>query len=256
MLVIGYYLAQLKITNLKIAGETPYMNAQCMAVRKDWAILAGILQKALDSISEAERDNIYRKWLPILYEHGFNYTLFWQTVALFSLVVLVLAAWIWKLLKEIKHRKKAEIALIESEKKLREAQKLANLGYWRWDIKTGNVVWSEEVYRIFRLDPETFTPRIDSILALSPWPEDHHRDKELIRKATENHETGFNEQRFLHPDGSIGYYYSTFQGDYDNKGISFPLWEQCRTLPSVNRRRNCLEKVRANTGCLPITPLT
>ena len=52
MLVTGYYLAKLKLVNLKIAGETPYVNAQCMAVRKDWAVLAGILQKALDSISE------------------------------------------------------------------------------------------------------------------------------------------------------------------------------------------------------------
>ena len=41
MLVIGYYLAQLKMINLKIAGETPYLNAQSMAVRKDWAPPSG-----------------------------------------------------------------------------------------------------------------------------------------------------------------------------------------------------------------------
>jgi hypothetical protein len=53
---------------LKSAGTTPYANAQCMAVRKDWAILAGILQKALDSISETERLEIYRRWVPIRYD--------------------------------------------------------------------------------------------------------------------------------------------------------------------------------------------
>jgi len=47
---------------------------------------------------------------------------------------------------------------------------MAQLGHWIWDIKTGKVEWSDEVYRIFHLDPETFTPHIDSILALSPWP--------------------------------------------------------------------------------------
>ena len=73
MLVIGYYLSKLKVMDLKIAGETPYLNSQAMAVRKDWEVLAGILQKALDSISETERDEIYRKWVPIRYEHGFNY---------------------------------------------------------------------------------------------------------------------------------------------------------------------------------------
>jgi diguanylate cyclase (GGDEF)-like protein/PAS domain S-box-containing protein len=115
-------------------------------------------------------------------------------------------------------RKKAQDALRESERRLREAQEMARLGYWRWDVRTGAVEWSEEVFKIFHLDPNKFTPRIDSILALSPWPEDHERDKELIRRAMENHEKGVYEQRFLRPDKSIGYYHSTFQGGYDDGG--------------------------------------
>jgi PAS domain S-box-containing protein len=79
------------------------------------------------------------------------------------------------------------------------------------------VEWSEEVFKIFRLDPATFTPQIDSIMNLSPWPEDHQRDEELIKKAMEHHEAGEYEQKFLRPDGSIGYYYSTFQGIYDDE---------------------------------------
>jgi two-component system sensor histidine kinase EvgS len=65
LLIIGDYQAKMKVANIKIAGQTPYVNAQCMAVRKDWAPLAGIIQKALDSISETERNDIYRKWLPV-----------------------------------------------------------------------------------------------------------------------------------------------------------------------------------------------
>jgi len=85
-------------------------------------------------------------------------------------------------------------------------------------VKTGDVEWSEEVYKIFRLDPKEFIPQIDSIQALSPWPEDHQRDQELIKRATENHAPGSYEQRFLRPDKTIGYYYSTFQGNYDAQG--------------------------------------
>jgi len=120
--------------------------------------------------------------------------------------------------QDITARKRSENALRESEKKLREAQELARLGYWKWNIKTGAVEWSEEVFKIFSQDPKTFTPRIEAIMALSPWPEEHERDRELIERARQTHTPGSYEQKFLRPDNSIGYYFSTFQGNYNEKG--------------------------------------
>ena len=120
--------------------------------------------------------------------------------------------------EDITYRKQADDALRESERRLREAQEMAHLGFWNWDVKTGDVEWSEEVFRIFGIDQEELTPQIDSILALSPWPEDNHRDKELIDLAIKTHSPGFYEQKFLRPDKSVGHYYSTFQGNYDENG--------------------------------------
>ncbi len=125
LLVIGYVQAKLKTTNIKIAGETPYVNAQSMAVRKDWAILAEMLDKALDSVSEAERNDIYRKWLPIRYEHGFNYTLLWQALALFGVVLMGLMVWIRKLSREISSRRQAEAASSESARRFRQLFEVA-----------------------------------------------------------------------------------------------------------------------------------
>ena len=130
--------------------------------------------------------------------------------------------------------------LQENTRKLREAQEMAHLGFWSWDVKTGAVEWSEEVYKIFGLDPKEFTPQIDSILALSPWPEDHERDKDLINRAIESHAPGHYEQKFLRPDNSIGYYYSTFQGTYDEND---KLTSIIGTVLDITERKQTEEKI-------------
>jgi diguanylate cyclase (GGDEF)-like protein/PAS domain S-box-containing protein len=119
LLTIGYYQARHDAIDIKIAGATPYFNAQRMAVRKDWAPFAGILQKALDSISEAQRDEIHRRWLPIRYEHGFDYTRLWQALAVFGLVLLGLWWWNRRLTGEVRERKQAQAELGENQALLR-----------------------------------------------------------------------------------------------------------------------------------------
>ena len=144
--------------------------------------------------------------------------------------------------RDITEYKKMYETLRESEGRLREAQQLVNLGYWFWDVHSGDVEWSDEIYKIFRLDPEEFTPHIDSIQALSPWPEDHQRDKELIQRAIESREQGSYEQRFLRPDGSTGYFISTFQGIYDDDGA---LTAIKGAVQDISERKQAEEKQRA-----------
>ncbi len=120
--------------------------------------------------------------------------------------------------RDITERKRAEDGLRESEGRLREALRMAHLGNWHWNVQTGDVAWSEEVYEIYRLDPKEFTPHIDSIQAFSPWPGDRDRHLELIQRAIEDHQQGFYEQKILRADGTVGCCLSTFQGIYDVEG--------------------------------------
>ena len=56
---------------------------------------------------------------------------------------------------DITGRKTAENLLRERKEELREAQRLGSLGFWRWSATTDKVMWSEEAYRIFGVDPAT-----------------------------------------------------------------------------------------------------
>ncbi len=117
MLIINYYLAKLKLANLKIAGDTPYVYNLAMGIRKDWIVLVGIIQKALDSITPKEHDALYSKWVPVQYEYGFDYRKFWLLSLAFALIIGFLLLWILKLATEIEQRKIAENALFESEQR-------------------------------------------------------------------------------------------------------------------------------------------
>lgn len=141
----------------------------------------------------------------------------------------------------ITERQQMEQALKESESRVNEAQKMAGLGYWEWDVKTGEVEWSEEVYRIFHLDPFEFTPQIDSIMKLSPWPEYNQRHEEIIQRFLETQEQGSYDQKFVCPDGSIGYYHSTFKGEFDKNGN---LMSMQGTVMDITERKSRESEMR------------
>ena len=65
--------------------------------------------------------------------------------------------------KDITDRKKAEENLRVSERLLKEAQAVAHIGNWEWNIRTGVLIWGEENYRIFGLPPET-VPSVENFL--------------------------------------------------------------------------------------------
>ena len=62
---------------------------------------------------------------------------------------------------DIHARKLAEENLAKRESQLRESQAAARIGNWHWDTRAGTLDWTEQTFRLFDQDPETFVPSMD-----------------------------------------------------------------------------------------------
>ncbi len=98
-------------------------------------------------------------------------------------------------------RKRAELALRQSQVHLDEAQSLSQTGSFAWRVSACDVVWSRETYRIFGVEP-TVTPTI-AIALDRIHPDDRTHVQNQIERA-ENGEQEFDyEHRLIAPDGSV-----------------------------------------------------
>ncbi len=120
-----YWIRKLNITNLRAAAPVS-MKRQLlhMAVRKDWPILVGILNKGLASITPQQSEEIRDRWTASGYNVGLSSQTVWQRIAMIVVPALLIIAFFWywnrRLKREITLRKKAEKALLDSQKQLED----------------------------------------------------------------------------------------------------------------------------------------
>lgn len=79
---------------------------------------------------------------------------------------------------DITERKKIEEELRRSKESLEEAQKIAGLGNWEWDIATGAVKCTKEVFCLFRVSDQEFTPTYSNFMQLI-----HPEDRTIVMEA-------------------------------------------------------------------------
>ncbi|MBD8527218.1 transporter substrate-binding domain-containing protein [Pseudomarimonas arenosa] len=94
---VAYSLAKHRMFDLKIAGKLEVSDELSVATRNDEPLLVGIMQKAIDSISDAERREIINRWISVRYEQAFDYALFWKIGAAALLVLFAIGIWNRKL---------------------------------------------------------------------------------------------------------------------------------------------------------------
>jgi PAS domain S-box-containing protein len=104
--------------------------------------------------------------------------------------------------QDITERKRSEETLKQNQFYLSEGQRLAHMGSWAFN-ESGHY-WSDELYKIYGLDPQNGAPTIEQYLALI-HPQDRPAMAETIKRMQEEHR-GFDQiERIIRPDGQLRY---------------------------------------------------
>lgn len=103
---------------------------------------------------------------------------------------------------DLTDRREAEDALRAANERLSLALETARMGVWEWDVKSGNVRWTDEVAPIHGLKLEMFSGTFDGWIN-TIHPDDRDRAREAIQRVVQEDGNYEAEYRKVHPDGSI-----------------------------------------------------
>ena len=112
-------------------------------------------------------------------------------------------------LHDISERKESETALRRGEMQLRrsrrrleQAQAIAHMGSWEWDVRANKVTWSDELYRIYGLEPGQFAATFEGYLE-RVHAEDREHVQATIGRALADHRSFEFEERIVRPNGEV-----------------------------------------------------
>jgi PAS domain S-box-containing protein len=119
---------------------------------------------------------------------------------------------------DITERKRVEAALRTSEEELREAQHVAHVGSWTWDVRRDVVRWSEELYRIFGRDPSLPPPRLLSDDSHIFMPDSLETLRTAVKKTLNDASSYDVDLELVRPDGTIRWVAARGEGVLDPSG--------------------------------------
>ncbi len=143
--------------------------------------------------------------------------------------------------RDITERKRAGQALRDSRRMLVKAEEIGRMGCWEWNIATNEVVWSDEVYRIYGLNPATDKPSYQLVLD-TVCPEYQEAFRKAIEDCLERRQPFDGEYCILRPDGSRRETHTRGEVLYDAAGEPMKLYG---IVQDITERVNAEKENRA-----------
>ncbi|WP_223342261.1 PAS domain-containing protein [Synechocystis sp. PCC 7339] len=100
---------------------------------------------------------------------------------------------------------------------LADIQRIAKLGFWRFDIASGEITWSAEIYQLFGLEPHQFAPSYDWLVQ-SIQPEFRELHQSIVDTAITTGKTQTIEYAVRRADFSTGWVWARIEAVIDDQG--------------------------------------
>ena len=136
-------------------------------------------------------------------------------------------------------REKAQTTLRESEAKLKEAQRIANIGYWERDLIADRITWSEETCRIFGLQPHD-GGLCQATLQELIHPEDRQLQRQALADALEGKRLYDVEYRIVQPKGEVRFVHVRDEIEYDESGRPIRMFGTVQDITDRKRAEDAL----------------
>jgi len=131
--------------------------------------------------------------------------------------------------QDVTESRAAEAELRSSELRPSEAQRIAHVGVWEWDIRHDRVIWSDELYRIYGISQSDYAPSYQGYLD-RVHPEDREYVAEVIEGAYRDGRAFSFDERIVRPDGSVRMLHSGGRVTMDAKGRAVRMLGVCHDV--------------------------
>ncbi|MBW3583882.1 MAG: PAS domain S-box protein [Euryarchaeota archaeon] len=143
-------------------------------------------------------------------------------------------------IRDVSERKRIEEEIRRSQQLLQEAQAIAHIGSWEWDIPTNSIAWSEELYSIYGLD-QSVPVDFETFMRLI-----HPDERELVDKVVKDafvaqHEFSF-DHRIVRPSGEVRVLHGRGRVETDDAGNTLRMVGTAQDVTEQKQAEDAIEE--------------